>query len=218
MMRFLEEVANNNNREWFHANKAWYDESKAYFEDLVNALLVRIRQFDDSVSHLRVKDCTYRFYRDTRFSPDKAPYKRHFGAYISAKGRKSIHAGYYFHLQPGECLLAGGTWYLPSNILKEVRMSIVEDSSTFHDIVEAPDFKTLYSSVGFDMLKTIPRGFPKDFSHPDYLRPKVYSCFSQLDDEFFNRPDWLDEVARRFEVAKPYIDFLNDTIDDYSEE
>ena len=93
---------------------------------MVQALIHRIAVFDGSVAHLTVKDCTYRFYRDTRFSEDKSPYKRHFGAYINACGKKSWHSGYYFHLQPGECLLAGGSWCLPSPILKAVRQSIVD--------------------------------------------------------------------------------------------
>lgn len=218
ILNFLHSVANNNTREWFKDNRAWYDEVRQSFEDIVRELILRIRQFDDTIAQIDVKDCTYRFYRDTRFSPDKSPYKRHFGAYISARGRKSYHGGYYFHLQPGECLLAGGTWYLPSNTLREVRYSIVEDLATFRAIVEAPDFKALYPDVGFDSLKTMPKGFPKDFPYPEYIRPKVYSCFNSLPDSFFDRTDWLSEVARRFKVSKPYIDFLNDTIDDYTEE
>lgn len=217
ILTFLQAVANNNTREWFKDNRAWYDEVRLSFENIVRELILRIRQFDDSIAHVDVKDCTYRFYRDTRFSPDKSPYKRHFGAFISAKGRKSYHGGYYFHLQPGECLLAGGTWYLPSNTLREVRYSIVEDLATFRSIVEAPDFKALYPEIGFDNLKTMPKGFPKDFAYPQYIRPKVYSCFNSLLDDFFDRPDWLQEVAHRFEVSKPYIDFINDTIDDYEE-
>lgn len=217
MMRFLEAVAANNNRAWFQKNKAWYDDSRKYFEQLVEGLLVRIRQFDDTVAHLGVKDCTYRFYRDTRFSPDKAPYKRHFGAYICCGGRKSLMGGYYFHLQPGECMLASGTWYLPSDILKEVRMSVVEDLSTFRGIVEVPEFKAVYPEMGMDFLKTLPRGFDKDFECPDYIRPRIYACMNKFDEALFDSPDALDEIARRFQVGYPFIDFINDTIGDYSE-
>ena len=41
------------------------------------------------------KEWAYRFYRDTRFSPDKSPYKNHLGAYIDAKGKKALRGGYY---------------------------------------------------------------------------------------------------------------------------
>lgn len=217
ILSFLDDIAQNNTREWFAANRSRYDEARTIFSEIVRGLLVRLSQFDNSISHLDVKDCVYRFYRDTRFSQDKAPYKRHFGAFVSARGRKSLHGGYYLHLQPGENMLAGGTWHQPSNILREVRYSIVEDLATYRHIVEKPEFRQCFPILGYDSLKTMPKGFSKDFAYPEYIRPKVYSCFANIDNSFFDSADWLDEVARRFEVSKPFIDFINDTIDDYDE-
>ncbi len=107
-LQYLRQIAVNNNREWFHEHRDLYDEARAAFESMVHDLIVRIAAFDPSVQYLTVADCTYRFYRDTRFSPDKSPYKRHFGAYINARGKKSNHGGYYMHLEPEGCLVAGG--------------------------------------------------------------------------------------------------------------
>lgn len=215
IFRFLSAVAGNNTREWFKENKEWYNEARQAFEGITRDLIIRLRQFDSSLNHVEVKDCLYRFYRDTRFSPDKSPYKRHFGAFVNAHGKKSYHGGYYFHLQPDESMIATGTWYLPPTTLREVRYSIVEDLASYRSIVEDKEFKSVFPQIGFDLLKTMPKGFPKDFAHPDYLRPKVYSCFNMLDNHFFDRTDWLDEVAHRFEISKPFNDFINDTIDDY---
>ena len=117
ILQFLKDVAANNNRPWFQEHKDEYDAVRQDFEAGVAQLIGRIADFDNSVAHLSVKDCTYRFYRDTRFSPDKSPYKRHLGAYISAKGKKSLHGGYYIHLEPGGCLMACGSYWLPTNIL-----------------------------------------------------------------------------------------------------
>ena len=162
-----------------------------------------------------------------RFSQDKSPYKTHLGCYISAKGKQSFHAGYYLHLQPPSPaaesqweelngpFMAAGTWYLPPNILREVRMSIVEDLTTFREIVEKPQFRKAFPTLGYDLLKTMPKGFPKDFPYPQYLQPRMYSSGCALPIDFFQAPDWLDQVAQRFKAGKPFIDFLNDTIDDY---
>lgn len=76
-LQYLRQIAVNNNREWFHEHRDLYDEARAAFESMVHDLIVRIAAFDPSVQYLTVADCTYRFYRDTRFSPDKSPYKRH---------------------------------------------------------------------------------------------------------------------------------------------
>lgn len=88
ILKFLTEVAANNNREWFKNHKAKYEQAKGEFEQGVTQLIQTIAKFDPSIAHLTAKDCCYRFYRDIRFSPDKAPYKRHFGAYIAAHGKR----------------------------------------------------------------------------------------------------------------------------------
>jgi len=101
IMHFLKGIAANNNREWFQEHKAEYDAVKDDFEKGVEQIIAQLSTFDDEVAHLTAKDCTYRFYRDIRFSPDKSPYKRHLGAYICGHGRKALRGGYYIHLQPG---------------------------------------------------------------------------------------------------------------------
>jgi len=121
ILRFLRQVMANNNREWFQEHKKEYEAVRADFEQGVQQTIARIMTFDESIGHLKVKDCTYRFYRDTRFSKDKSPYKNHLGAYISAHGKKSLHGGYYIHLEPGHCMVACGNYWLPTNILTSCR-------------------------------------------------------------------------------------------------
>ena len=227
IFKFLKAVAGNNNREWFALHRDEYMSCKSDFEEAVAEIIAGISEFDSNVAHLAPKDCIYRFYRDTRFSSDKSPYKRHFGAYICEGGKKSLRGGYYLHLQPPSPatdsqweelngpFMAAGTWYLPPNILREVRMSIVEDLATFREIVEKPQFRKAFPTLGYDLLKTMPKGFPKDFPYPQYLQPRMYSSGCALPIDFFQAPDWLDQVAHRFQAGKPFNDFLNDTIDDY---
>jgi uncharacterized protein (TIGR02453 family) len=95
ILKYLRQLAKNNNRTWFQEHKQEYDAIRADFEQGVEQAIRRIISFDPSVIHLTVKDCTYRFYRDTRFSNDKSPYKNHLGAYIAAHGKKALHGGYY---------------------------------------------------------------------------------------------------------------------------
>ena len=121
ILNYLRDIAANNNRPWYLEHKAEYDACRKSFNDGIAKAINRIAEFDDEVAHLQVKDCVYRFNRDTRFSPDKSPYKRHLGGYICAKGKKSLRGGYYIHLEPGNCLLATGSYWLPTNILTSCR-------------------------------------------------------------------------------------------------
>ncbi|MBO4786451.1 MAG: DUF2461 domain-containing protein, partial [Prevotella sp.] len=86
IIQFLKDVAANNNRPWFQEHRSEYDAVRQDFEDGITMAIARIAEFDSSIAHVTVKDTVYRFYRDTRFSPDKSPYKRHLGAYINAHG------------------------------------------------------------------------------------------------------------------------------------
>lgn len=211
---FLTDIARNNRRDWFQANRQRYDEAHAAFVAIAEQMIERIGRFDVAVAGLPVKSTLYRFYRDTRFSPDKSPYKRHFGTYINPRGKKSPHGGYYLHLEPGHCCVAGGAYCLDAATLKAVRTEIVDRIDAFRSIVEHPEFRKLYPVIGMEHLKTMPTGFPRDFSHPEYLRPKDFSVSCSLPDAFFFAPDWQERVADMFFTMKPYLDFINGPIDD----
>ena len=98
---FLRDLVANNNRDWFAANKERYQTTLDAFREEVAWFIARIGEFDERVKYLTPEDCLFRIYRDIRFSPNKLPYKNHFGAYICPNGgRKSPLSGYYLHLQP----------------------------------------------------------------------------------------------------------------------
>lgn len=224
--KFLRDIAANNNREWFHEHRGDYDAARASFEEGVEKAIARIAEFDATVGHLRLKDVTYRFYRDTRFSPDKSPYKRHFGAYIAAHGKKAMHGGYYIHLEPGNSLLACGNYELPTNVLTASRNEIMGNIDEWRRIVEDGKFVSTFGypgagewgagkGFGITMLKKCPIGFPKDYEFVDYLRMKDYCCWRKVPDAFFEGDTWIDRAVEVFKVAKPMMDFVNNVIDDY---
>jgi uncharacterized protein (TIGR02453 family) len=217
IIQFLKDVSANNNREWFHAHKAEYEVVKKDFEEGIGKAIVRISAFDPSIAHLGVRDCTYRFYRDTRFSPDKSPYKNHFGAYIAAHGKKALHGGYYIHLEPDNCMLAIGGYWLPTNILTSCRNEIMMRIDEFEKLVELPMGmkKSFPEGFGFERLKTCPVGFPRDFRRVDYLRAKDYGASVNVPDNFFEGDGWLEKLEDVFGPAKPFMDFINEVIDDY---
>ena len=226
ILKFLEDVKINNNREWFNANKDEYKAIRDDFEEGVSMAILRITEFDSSIKHLTAKDTTYRFYRDTRFSSDKSPYKTHLGAYIAAHGKKALHGGYYIHLEPGHCLVSCGNYWLPTNILTSCRNEIMGNIGQWRSIVEDARFIDMFGQpgdgdwdspkgFGLEMLKTAPSGFPRDYEFIKYLRMKDYCCWHAVPDSFFEGGKWMDEMAVILETGKPMMDFINSVIDDY---
>ena len=235
ILSFLRQVTANNNRPWFQEHKAEYDAVRAEFEHGIAQAIERIMTFDPEIAHLKVKDCTYRFYRDTRFSADKSPYKNHLGAYIDAKGKKALRGGYYLHLEPDHCLVAVGNYWLPTNILTACRNEIMANTDAWLKCVESKAFQKYFGcpatgsikeptnisswdqpqGFGLEKLKTCPSGFPKDWPYVHYLRLKDYCAWHAVPETFFEGDAWLDEIERMFRAAKPMMDFMNAVIDDY---
>ena len=212
---FLKAIAANNDRSWFATHRGDYENAHAKFSAIAADMIERIGRFDHTVCGLQVKDTLYRFYRDTRFSVDKSPFKRHFGTYINPKGKKSLHGGYYLHIEPGACMIAVGAYCLPSQVLKAVRWSIVGAADRFHAIMTEPQLAALKPKLGETYLKTVPAGFPRDFIYPEYLRPKEYDLSVNVPDSFFFEADYAERAADILCLMKPFLDFVNDTVDDY---
>jgi len=209
VLNFLSDLSVNNNREWFQENKNKYLQAKENFEVFINLLIHEISKFDGQIKGLEARNCTFRIYRDVRFSSNKSPYKTNMGAYISRGGRKSPFAGYYFHLQPGESFLAGGIYSPSSAALKIIRNEIHDNLDEFEAIVENSSFRETYTWFAGDKLKTTPRDFPKDAPGIEWLRYKNYTPFHALSDEEISRADLLTEAIKIYRELYPLNEFFN---------
>jgi uncharacterized protein (TIGR02453 family) len=213
--RFLKELKLNNNREWFDENRVIYTKLRKDFEDFIGLVIAEISKFDRDASQTTAKASVFRINRDTRFSNNKLPYKTNFGAFIAMGGRKGINGGYYIHVEPGECFLAGGI-YMPSGpMLKAIRMEIFDNIQEFKEIIQAPDFvKHFGKRLGDEQLKSAPRGFPKDFPDMDYLKYKHYTVLKNEPDTIYQNPGFIREVIEVFRAMAPFNRFLNHAVEE----
>jgi len=208
---FLTGVKCNNNREWFHANRPLYLDAKDNFESFVQQIIDKIILFDPIMKGLEAKSCVYRINRDIRFSNDKSPYKSHFGAFIVRGGKQNgdKYAGYYFHVEPGKSIMAGGAYTPPSPWLSAIREKISEGPEEFIKITRAKDFVKYFGSVDGEKLKTAPKGYPKDHPHIELLKLKSYLVVNEATDKLVLSNDFHDHVINVFKTMKPLNDYLN---------
>ena len=174
-------------------------------------MILNISQFDP-MGNLTAKDCTYRIYRDTRFSADKTPFKTHIGVYVCRGGKNSELAGYYIHFEPGNCMVAGGVWCPQKENLEYIRRFIYNDPQSYLSILNHKDFKGNFQLMD-DKLKTAPKGYPKDFEHIDLIRYKSFSPFKMFTDEEFCADDFEDMAIRHLSYLKPYIQYMNNILE-----
>jgi uncharacterized protein (TIGR02453 family) len=216
ILHFLKNLKENNNREWFAAHKDNYLIAMNLFEQMSIELVQKIAQFDKQILNVNVKDCIFRIYRDIRFSPDKTPYKTHFGVYIAAQGgRRSELAGYYLHLDPAESFFGAGVWQPQPHVLKALRQSVYDNIDELNEIRNEKKFKTCFPSFfQDDKLKSVPAGFPKDFPDADLLKLKHYLLEYSVNERLLNAPDFIDQVSDLCKTAFPFNKFLNYTIEE----
>lgn len=219
ILSFLRDLACNNNKEWFTANKSRYEEVLQKWYGLCEDLIKVIGQYDPEIAKLTIKDCTYRIYRDTRFSADKSPYKTHFGVFLSKGGKKSMHAGYYFHIGTGEGeeypyyhMLAAGNYCYDPQAIKILREDISFGWEEFKENVldkADPMFKIDMDGA----LKKVPKPFDPDAPYADLMRLKSYSLLTTVSDDFLLQPNLVERVAKLFYTTKPFNDYINRAVD-----
>ena len=216
LFKFLKELRENNDREWFMANKNRYDALHKEHIGVVEQLIAGIATFDPEIAGLDAKSCVYRIYRDVRFSHDKTPYKTHFGAYMTGfGGRTSPYGGYYLHIEPDNSLVSGGVWCPTPAMLKSLRRDIYNNIEEFTDILEDKKFKKIYGELEGDMLKRMPDGFPKDCPYDYILKHKCFVVSGKKPESFFYTEGWIDEVVENFRMLSPFNKFLNYTIGEF---
>lgn len=212
---FLKDLKTHNYREWFAEQKKRYETAKADFENFALELLNYLKSMDKELEPLELKQCVYRIYRDVRFSPNKEPYKTHFGAFYAKNGgRKSNHAGYYFHLDAEECFFGGGMYMPLPDYLKAIRQEIYYQPKEFKAILNASSFKAYYNGIDpIEKLKKAPKDYPADFEEIELLKNKHFFASHYYRQETALEPDFLAFTKQGLAAVKPLVDWINRTVE-----
>jgi len=208
---FLEQLLQNNNREWFHDHKPSYLQVKEEVENIIRIVGQKLVEIDPALQGFTdSSQVLFRIYRDIRFSKDKQPYKTHFGCFFAPGGKSGASAGYYLHLEPKKSLVSGGLWCPQPPVLKKVRQEIFYNTGDFLKIIDANTFKTFFPRLDEEeMLQRVPTGFPPDFEYGHLLRYRHYTASSPLPDDVIFSDKLVPRVMEMFKALKPFISFLN---------
>ncbi len=215
-IKFLKELKNNNNKPWFDKNRKVYESAKADFAAFIQAVIDLHSKKDPSIKNLLAKDCMFRINRDIRFSKDKSPYKSNFGASINKGGRKAMNsAGYYFHLEPGNCFAGGGIYMPMPDELKNIRQEIDYNFADFKKIINSKKFKAVYSGLDKSAeftLSRVPKGYLPDNPAAEYLKLKSYIAMIKIKDTDLTSKTLAIKTVAAFESLQPLVEFINEAI------
>jgi uncharacterized protein (TIGR02453 family) len=213
---FLRDLAENNNREWFQANKVRYE------EEVRGPALQFIQDFSPHLKrlseHFRADPratggSLFRIQRDTRFAKDKSPYKTHAGIQFRHDRGKDVHApGFYLHLEPKGCFVGLGIWHPDGKAAKKIREAILEDGKGWKKAISGTAFRKNFELSG-DRLSRPPRGFDPEHPLIEDLKWKDFIAVAPLTMKQLTGPGFMGEFSSYCRTGKPLVSFLCGALD-----
>ncbi|HEY8545176.1 MAG TPA: DUF2461 domain-containing protein [Acidimicrobiales bacterium] len=195
---FYEELAANNTRAWWQAHRDRYEaEIRAPLEHLLADLA-------DEFGEARV----FRPQRDTRFSPDKSPYKTTAAATIEAA--YEVGSSLYVQLSAEGLMTGAGLWHPARDQLARLREAI-DDPRTGTELEEllAGLRDRGVTIEAHESLRTAPRGYPKDHRRIELLRMKgLTGIVRHPPADWLQTPKARDVVAGGWRSLRPLHEWL----------
>lgn len=214
LFQFFRELALNNERDWFQANKARYE---ATVQGPLLRLIEDLRPHLQAISpHYRADarksgGSLFRIYNDVRFSKG-VPYKTHAGIQLRHEAGKDAHApGFYIHLEPGSVFVAGGLWRPKPAVAQQIREAIAEDPSAWTQATTQQRFASGFK-MGGDSLKRAPRGFSEDHPLIEDLKRKDFIASHTLTEDDACAPGFVDQLGEELRTLAPLMALLTGAV------
>ena len=208
---FLKQLAGNNNRDWFNANKERYESDvRAPALEYIEAMALPMSRLSPHivVSARKSGGSMMRVYRDTRFGKDKTPYKTNIGIQFRHARGKDVHApGFYLHIEPGACFIAAGIWKPESSTLNAVRRQIDENPKEWKSLTDKVCKKGLFQLQG-DSLKRPPKGYPAEHPLIADLKRKDFIGIRKLPVSAVGKSTFVKDSAQLFKTVVPLVSFI----------
>ncbi len=212
---FLRELADNNDRDWFHAHKDEYEASVRqpaldFITDAAGPLATISPHF--SADSRTVGGSLFRIQRDLRFGKDKTPYKTHTGIQFRHKMAADVHApGFYLHLEPRSCFMGVGIWKPETRVAYAIRERIDAQPDRWIAATRTPAFADVFDLAG-DRLKRPPKGYEADHRLIEDLKRKDFIATSRLTQAQVTSTALMDEFIERAGRAAEFMRFLCDAV------
>jgi uncharacterized protein (TIGR02453 family) len=213
MLSFLENLPNNNNKEWFNAKKVIYKkEVEAPFKIFISDMITGLQPYIPELS-IDVKDCIFRIYKDLRFSKDKTPYKNYVSAVISKNGRKDrTNPGAYIQLSGEDVRLYSGCFALDPKQREKIRVSIYKNMDRFNLIIRNSGFVKTFGEIQGEKYKKIPSLYFESAEIQPLLLNKSFHYFKRYQAKLLLSSELLDTLVNDFSHTVKINEFLREAL------
>jgi uncharacterized protein (TIGR02453 family) len=209
---FFLELSHRQSREWFKANKQRYEElwvrpMMALLEDLAERLSDLFPHMPVAPKHI------FRIQRDTRFSPDKSPYKTHIAAHVPLyPGAEADWStpNMYIHFGLEDSVAALGRWGMDKTAVQMFRQAVDDERKgrALQNIVSTLE-KDGFHVASHESLKRVPPPYPQDHPRAELLKLKGLAVSAvNLPEELMGSRELLDWLSERLHKAAPVAEWL----------
>jgi uncharacterized protein (TIGR02453 family) len=206
IFQFLNQLKENNNREWFAENKKAFQAEEKIAKTFFAAVYADLEKID-SLDKMQV----FRIYRDVRFSKDKSPYKNHFSAGFN-RAKPLLRGGMYLHIENNASFVGGGFWEPNAADLFRMRKEIEMDASELRVIIAEESFQKYFKTLEGEELKTAPKGFDKTHPDIDLIRKKQFLLTRSFTNKEVLSANFQTEVIATFKAMRPFFDYMSDVL------
>lgn len=207
--QFFKDLARNNNKEWFDANRKRYEASvKKPFEAFTAAVIDQVAKHDKAVA-ITPKEAIFRINKDIRFSKDKTPYKLNTSAIVSPAGRKDhVSPGIYYELGPESVKIYGGVYMPDKEQLERIRLAIMNDTKGFRKVISTPAFSKLFGAVQGEANKVLPAEFKEAAKKEPLIANKQFYVAAELRASLVTDAKLMEVFMEHYKALLPYNNWL----------
>ena len=216
-LRFLRGLARNNDRVWF-------EERRPVYERAVRIPLLRlVEEVNASLDHFAPEyirpahKIAMRIFRDTRFSPDKRPYKTHLGAWWARRGlEKNSGAGFFVQIGVEESFVAAGVYAPERDDTLVLRRWFAEHHQRYEAVL-APLLRRSGSLPAMNLiapnaLTRNPKGFPPEHPASELLRSRNWGVTAPLPSKAALSPTLAGQIVSGMRRTAALVEMLNEPL------
>ncbi len=215
LFAFLNDLAENNNREWFKEHQDDYERFvREPALDFINEFAGPLEGISPHfvADSRKVGGSLFRIQRDTRFAKDKSPYKENTGVQFRHASAKDVHApGFYMNLQPGECYMGAGLWRPETKVAYAIRERIDADPESWKKATRGKRFTDVFTITGDSLIRP-PKGYSEHHPWIEDLKRKDFIASTRLTQKQITSDQFLEQFLDYSKRTVPFMKFLCDAV------
>jgi uncharacterized protein (TIGR02453 family) len=207
LFAFFRDLKADNSRAWFEANRERYIRSvEGPMLQFITDVGARLPQISKAfrADARRFGGSLYRLQRDTRFSPDKSPYKTWTAAIFRHRSARKGHQapGFYLHLDPEHNFGGGGAYRPDQPVLTRIRQYLAEHVDDWQKVRDTG------IEIRGERLTRVPAGFSRTHPLAEDLKMKDFYTGVGFSEADVTAPGFIDRYLDCCQQAAPLVKFL----------